>query len=196
MKRTILIIFILNSVFMSAQVGIGTTTPDSNSILEIESTDKGVLIPRVQLNDVSTAAPLSSPIADGMLIYSDGGTELDGFYYWQTNKWISIGKKPKRTYTVISAGGSSNTPHTMPSDTDKFETYDANWPNPLTLPSATNSNTANRLNEIITIQKRSTFNVTITTTNTDLSANIVLTGSQTAVFLFDGTKWVHIKTSN
>ena len=32
---------------MFAQVGIGTTTPDGSSILELNSTDAGMLIPRM-----------------------------------------------------------------------------------------------------------------------------------------------------
>jgi len=35
------------SLHAAGQVGIGTTTPDPASILHIQSTDKGLLIPRL-----------------------------------------------------------------------------------------------------------------------------------------------------
>lgn len=48
-----------------AQVGVGTTTPDSSSVLDIESTDKGVLLPRMtnaQKNSISNPA-------NGLMVY-------------------------------------------------------------------------------------------------------------------------------
>ena len=45
-----------------SQIGIGTTTPDSSTILDIESTDKGVLIPRVSSADIVNPA-------NGLLIF-------------------------------------------------------------------------------------------------------------------------------
>jgi hypothetical protein len=58
-------------------VGIGTTTPDPSSILEISSSDKGLLIPRT--DTISIANP-----ATGLLIY----TETDStFYYFDGVVW-------------------------------------------------------------------------------------------------------------
>ena len=58
-------------------VGIGTTTPDPSSILEISSLDKGLLIPRT--DTISIANP-----ATGLLIY----TEADStFYYFDGIVW-------------------------------------------------------------------------------------------------------------
>ncbi|HCX24981.1 MAG: hypothetical protein CMB80_20295 [Flammeovirgaceae bacterium] len=47
-------------------VGIGTVSPDSSSILEIESTEKGILIPRLSTTEMLTIA---SP-ADGLMVYN------------------------------------------------------------------------------------------------------------------------------
>lgn len=53
--------FSLYSLSICAQVGIGTTTPDSSSILEIESTSAGILIPRMSSGDrTAISAPLNS----------------------------------------------------------------------------------------------------------------------------------------
>ena len=49
MKKFITIILLFYSVTTFAQTGIGTTTPDDSSMLDIQSpdNDKGVLIPRM-----------------------------------------------------------------------------------------------------------------------------------------------------
>jgi hypothetical protein len=59
-------------------------------LLEIEGETKGVLIPRILLNDATTEAPLTAPVLEGMLIYNEGGTEENGFYYWDGNQYRLI----------------------------------------------------------------------------------------------------------
>ena len=46
MKR-LLILFVFMPLLGMAQVGIGTTTPDASSILDITSTTSGILVPRM-----------------------------------------------------------------------------------------------------------------------------------------------------
>lgn len=98
-KNYILLIFFLyfNTIF--AQVGIGTTTP--NSQLDIRSSNQaapanndGVLIPKVD------AFPATNPTAaqQGMLVYLTTTTTFlatsrsPGFYYWNnpTSDWIGL----------------------------------------------------------------------------------------------------------
>ncbi|MDB9922059.1 DUF1566 domain-containing protein [Polaribacter sp.] len=64
-----------------AQVGIGTTTPDASSALDITSTTKGLLIPR--MTETQRDA-ISSP-ATGLMIYQTDGTV--GFYYYNGSSW-------------------------------------------------------------------------------------------------------------
>lgn len=75
-----------------AQVKIGDNpnTINSNSLLELESTTKGLLAPRVTLNDVDLPDPLTAPIPAGMLVYSTGGTLANGFYSWTGAKWVRM----------------------------------------------------------------------------------------------------------
>jgi len=64
MKKTILLVtLLLITLKIHAQVGIGTTNPDSAAALDIVATDKGFLPPRVA--DVTTIA---TPVA-GLIIY-------------------------------------------------------------------------------------------------------------------------------
>lgn len=60
-----------------AQVGIGTTNPDVSSILDVVSTDKGILIPRMTASERLTIA---TPIADGLMVYQTD--DVKGFYYY------------------------------------------------------------------------------------------------------------------
>ena len=74
-------------VFGQVKVGDNPGVISSNVVLELESQDKGTLISRVVLDNASTEAPLAGPIAEGMLIYNNGGAEPNGFYYWDESKW-------------------------------------------------------------------------------------------------------------
>jgi len=69
----------------TAQVGIGTTNPDSSSLLDISSTDKGILTPRM-----STAQrnAISEP-ANGLLVYD---VDERAFYYFEedTEDWVKL----------------------------------------------------------------------------------------------------------
>jgi hypothetical protein len=48
-KITGLLAFLLFYSVMQAQVGIGTTTPSSSAQLDVQSTDKGMLVPFLHL---------------------------------------------------------------------------------------------------------------------------------------------------
>jgi hypothetical protein len=65
----------------SAQVGIGTMNPSSNSILDLTSPDKGLLLPRV-----SDTSSVSNPSA-GLMIY-DINTQTPAFH--NGARWNSL----------------------------------------------------------------------------------------------------------
>ncbi|WP_418637544.1 tail fiber domain-containing protein [Winogradskyella sp.] len=87
MKKTAIIIsFCLLTVLSYAQVGIGTTNPDASSALDISSLDRGLLIPRVSLVNVTNATtPIASPTTS-LLIWNTNPTVTGGsgvgYYYW------------------------------------------------------------------------------------------------------------------
>jgi len=81
-KPLFLIAFLTCLVASQAQtVGIGTTTPDNKSILDIVSTNKGVLIPRI--DDTSN---VSNP-AEGLIIYNKN-TQTP--YCYNGTRWLSM----------------------------------------------------------------------------------------------------------
>ncbi|MEM8568410.1 MAG: hypothetical protein AAGF85_18260 [Bacteroidota bacterium] len=69
------------SFTLCAQVGIGTQTPDPSAELEIVSTDKGLLIPRLSSQDL-----VNSP-AEGLIIYN---TTEGRFYYYNGSSWQEL----------------------------------------------------------------------------------------------------------
>jgi hypothetical protein len=80
---------LLLAVCTHAQVKIGDNpnTINPNSLLELESTNKGFLPPRVALNSTVSVAPLTGTVTAGMLVYSTGGSLADGYYYWNGTSW-------------------------------------------------------------------------------------------------------------
>ena len=80
---TLIALFLGGLLTAQDNVGIGTNTPDSGAALDIVSTDKGVLIPRVESSAV--IAP-----ALGMLIFQPSDKT---FYYYDGVTWLGIGRK-------------------------------------------------------------------------------------------------------
>lgn len=77
---------------VTAQVKIGDNpnTINANSMLELESTNKGFLPPRVALNSLTSTAPMTATVAEGTLVYSFGGTLPNGYYYWNSSRWVML----------------------------------------------------------------------------------------------------------
>jgi len=87
LKNNILIIIVIMLSYnasLMAQVGINTTTPDPSSMLDIQSTEKGLLIPRMTLVERNN---ISSP-AQGLMVYQTDNTP--GFYYYNGSTWSAI----------------------------------------------------------------------------------------------------------
>jgi len=88
MKKILLTLLLLPLATYS-QVGIGTTTPDSSSMLEVDATDKGELVPRVAIANLNTAAPVTAPI-ESLLVYNTTIATGVGFHYWDGAKWTPL----------------------------------------------------------------------------------------------------------
>ena len=84
MKRLITLICIFSSTQLTAQTGIGTTTPHASAKLDITSVDKGFLPPRMTS---SQRDAIPSPAA-GLMVYQTDGTS--GLYYYNGSAWVYI----------------------------------------------------------------------------------------------------------
>ena len=75
---------ISTSILSNAQVGVGTTTPDASSVLEVQSNTQGMLTPRMTS---AQRAAISTP-ATGLIVYQTDGTA--GFYYYTGSAWVVL----------------------------------------------------------------------------------------------------------
>jgi C1q domain len=96
-------IICLISVAARAQnnIGIGTSTPSSSALLDISSTSKGLLTPRmttVQRNAVATPAK-------GLLVYD---TDLNSLYHFNGTAWAAVGGSGGSFSLPYSGSGSYN----------------------------------------------------------------------------------------
>jgi hypothetical protein len=102
-------IFILSASILSLtaaaqeNVGIGTSSPNSKALLDLTSTSKGFLMPRMTYEDRTA---ISSPPA-GLMVYQTNSiiipTSPSGIYFYHNNAW----KRIARSDEVTGGGGSS-----------------------------------------------------------------------------------------
>lgn len=91
--RKINILFILLTLFatgvLSQSIGINAdgSAPDGSAMLDISSTEKGLLIPRLDIDDLTTEAPVTSP-ALGLMAFNTNTTTGIGLYYWDGAAWV------------------------------------------------------------------------------------------------------------
>ena len=98
MKKIILLIAVLAAATsLSAQVSINNdgTLPDPSAMLEVKSTAKGLLPPRVPLTATNIASPVSAP-AIGLQVYNTATSGVSpynvspGIYCWDGLQWVPV----------------------------------------------------------------------------------------------------------
>ncbi|MEQ1734318.1 MAG: tail fiber domain-containing protein [Bacteroidia bacterium] len=114
MKQLLLLtaLLITSNLFAQNNVGIGTTTPNTKAILELQATDKGLLTPR--MNTVQMNAIVTPP--NGLLVYN---TDDNCFSYY--NSTTSLWK------SMCSATGIVNSGDTVIINIIKADTLIANY---------------------------------------------------------------------
>lgn len=60
-----------------------------SAMLDIKSTSKGLLIPRINITDLSSSAPVTSPEVS-LLVYNTNTSTGLGYYYWTGTKWMRL----------------------------------------------------------------------------------------------------------
>lgn len=139
MKKITTFLFVILPTLIFAQVGIGTTSPDSSAKLDISAPDKGFLPPRVALTGTTDVATISNPAA-GLMVYNTATTTLNtavdvkpGYYYFSNSAWNSVLAIPNKiggTNFVNSMILGSNVTGTLATATPNivgfgFETFKA-----------------------------------------------------------------------
>jgi hypothetical protein len=89
----VILLLLIPNLAGFSQVAINTTGSNAHSsaMLDIDATNKGLLIPRVALNSVvNNLTPVENP-ATGLLVYNQAGNDLNpGIYMWNGMEWTSL----------------------------------------------------------------------------------------------------------
>lgn len=108
MRTILLLTTLFTLITIHAQVGIGTNAPSNASILELKSDTSGLLIPRIQLQNLNQLAPITGQGSEGLLVYNTNATIGKGFYYWNLNNWQRVNDQKKAYDRIIGFDSSSD----------------------------------------------------------------------------------------
>ena len=103
MLRYFIFTALLFSLQVSAQTGIGTTSPHASAKFEVFSENKGFLPPRMT---ASQRGNIPSPAA-GLMVYQTDGTS--GLYYYNGSAWIYIINSTTNVVSVLNGGTGTTT---------------------------------------------------------------------------------------
>lgn len=103
MKVYFTFIGIIISLGGFAQTGIGTTTPHASAKLDVTSTDKGFLPPRMT---ALQRTGIGSPAA-GLMVYQTD--DISGLYYFNGTSWIYIINSTTNVVSVLNGGTGTTT---------------------------------------------------------------------------------------
>lgn len=84
MKPLYFLVLLFTASSANAQVGIGTTNPNSSASLDIVSTTQGVLFPRMT---AAERAAIQNP-AEGLFVFQTNGTK--GLYFFDGTSWRNM----------------------------------------------------------------------------------------------------------
>jgi hypothetical protein len=93
MKKMIylmLLFMVLGAASVKAQVvvGVGDDPLHASAVLELRSSDKGLLLPQVALGSTTDVSTLAAAPKDGLLLCNATGSLDKGVYYWSGGKWV------------------------------------------------------------------------------------------------------------
>jgi len=91
MKKIIFLFYTLLSIFSACaqNIGVNTTNPDASAALDINSNNKGLLIPRVNLQSVNDNNTIVLP-ATGLMVYNTNISMPNGTGFYLNNGTSSL----------------------------------------------------------------------------------------------------------
>jgi len=97
-------------------VGNNPTTIDASSMLEVEATNQGILLPRISIGNIATWGLAGATPVSGMFVYNSnaattGGSGI-GIYYWANAKWNYVQNGAAANTAWLLTGNASTTPGT------------------------------------------------------------------------------------
>mgnify|MGYP003631279333 CR=1 FL=1 len=122
----LLMLFIVTPQSLCAQVGIGTTNPANGSMLDIDASDKGILIPRVNLTGTDDTATITPSATKGLLVFNEAITTganavNEGFYYWDGAIWVAINSSAVAGENIYTTDGTLTEDRVVTQEDKKLE---------------------------------------------------------------------------
>jgi len=111
MKRLLLVLFLFGlagNVAGQLKVGNNVTNLHPDVLLELESSNRGFRLPRVQLDSTLLPAPMSS-FVEGVMVYNLTAVHdvVEGLYYCDGSKWIPLRSGTSGGWTIGGNGGTT-----------------------------------------------------------------------------------------
>lgn len=95
-----------DGAIIEGRVGIGTSTPDAKSALDIYATDKGVLLPRLTTAQATTLGATLNTSHKGLLIFN---TTDNRTMFWDGTQWKAVGEGAGGPPSGVAGGDLSGT---------------------------------------------------------------------------------------
>lgn len=89
------LVLALGTQQVHAQQGFGTDKPAKSAAVDIQSSKRGLLIPRVDLVETTNGVtPVNAP-AQSLMVYNEKKQNdvVPGYYYWDTNRWVRFAQQ-------------------------------------------------------------------------------------------------------
>lgn len=101
---TLLMLSTTSLLGQGVAINLDGTAADASAMLDVKSTNRGLLIPRVALTQTTSASPVSSPTAS-LMVYNTASTGdvTPGYYYWSGSAWVRFGSAV-HTHATLSQG--------------------------------------------------------------------------------------------
>jgi hypothetical protein len=116
MKKIIIALFLVCAInnIKAQSVGINTVSPNPSAVLDVESFDKGLLIPRVALTQTNLPTPITAP-AVSLMVYNTAfagaspNEVVPGYYYWDGLMWVAFRSANNAWQLAGNAGTAAGT---------------------------------------------------------------------------------------
>src|SRR5690554_5837969 len=105
MKRilyTVIVLLVFTNI-MVAQLGVGTEAPNTSSQLEVVSADRGILIPRIELESTTDQSTIRNGNVNSLMVFNTQTVNdvSPGYYYWYVDKWYKLATTAGEIITTL-----------------------------------------------------------------------------------------------
>ncbi len=106
------------------KIGDNPTNLNNASLLELESTNKGFVLPRVSLNNVDSSTPLPASLITGTVVFNTNASTTGGngvgLYFWNGSAWAAVSQIASSTAWSLTGNSGTNSTTNFLGTTDNI----------------------------------------------------------------------------